>query len=260
MAQGGPALDIRHLAYDQTDGQGPGVVFLGGFNSTRNGNKAIYLENWAKSKGRAFLRFDYSGHGDSLGAFEDGTIGTWARDAAAIIDGLTKGPQILIGSSMGGWIALLLAKRMPARVAGLVTIAAAPDFTEDKYASGLTEKQKQQLAAEGQIEIPSAYDDGPYIITQRLVDDGRAHLILRSPLVLPMPTRLLHGTDDDAVPQATAHRLFDHARGDDIQLRLVKGADHRFSTASCLRIISDTIDELSDKLRTVSGAGQPATS
>ncbi|CAN0569527.1 unnamed protein product, partial [Ectocarpus sp. 12 AP-2014] len=125
--------DVRKLAYDQTQGTGPGVVFLGGFRSDKEGTKALYLEEWAKAAGRAFLRFDYSGHGASSGDFLDGSIGEWAEDAAAVLGGLTQGKQILVGSSMGGWISLLLARQMPEKIAGLVTIAAAPDFTEDGY-------------------------------------------------------------------------------------------------------------------------------
>ena len=127
--------EFRSLAYDQTPGTGPGMVFLGGFQSDKNGIKAMFFEDYAKSKGRPFLRFDYSGHGTSAGRVEDHTLGDWIEDAAAIILGLTKGPQVLVASSMGGWISLVLAKRMPERIAGLVTIAAAPDFTERLYLS-----------------------------------------------------------------------------------------------------------------------------
>jgi len=236
--------DIRHLAYDKTDGRGPGVVFLGGFNSNKNGNKALFLESWAKSTGRAFLRFDYSGHGESGGAFEDGSIGAWAKDAGAIIRALTDGPQVLVGSSMGGWIALLLAKRMPERVAGLVTIAAAVDFTEDKYWPSFTKAQRQTLEREGRIEIPSAYDDGPYIITKHLIDEGRSNLVLTSPLALPMPARFLHGTADEAVTVDTAFRLLEHAEGQDMTLLLAKDADHRFSTPACLKMITDAVEDI----------------
>lgn len=245
MAEQDIFSEIRHLAYDQTDGRGPGIVFLGGFHSTRNGTKALFLEDWAKSKGRAFLRFDYSGHGDSSGAFQDGSIGNWTNDAAAILDGLTKGPQVLVGSSMGGWIAMLLAKRMPEKIKGIVTIAAAPDFTEEKYWSGFTEEQRQRLQTVGHIEVESAYDDGPYIITRHLIEDGRNHLLFSGPLRLPMPVRSLHGTADEAVETSTALRLFEHATGADIRLTLVKGADHRFSTPECLRLIAAAIDEVS---------------
>ena len=241
--------EIRRLAYDQTPGQGPGIVFLGGFHSDKSGTKARHLEDWAKGVGRAYLRFDYSGHGDSSGEFENGTIGIWAEDAVAIIEALTEGPQVLVGSSMGGWIALLIASQMPQRVAGLVTIAAAPDFTEQKYWKGLTDDQREVLERDGRLEIPSEYDDGPYVITQALVEDGRHHLVFSDPLVLPMPTRFLHGTADTAIDQATALRLFDHADGGDIRLTMVKGADHRFSTPECLDLITDAILQVTQAAR-----------
>lgn len=236
--------EIRRLAYDQTPGKGPGVVFLGGFRSDKSGNKALFLEDWAKKNGRAYLRFDYTGHGESSGDFLEGSIGDWAEDAASIVEGLTKGPQILVGSSMGGWIALLLARRMPERIAGLVTIAAAPDFTEEKYWQGFTDAQRATLNREGRIEVPSEYDDGPYIVTRHLIEDGRRHLVLNEPLPLSMPVRFLQGTADTAVSQRTALRLFDRASGADIRLTLVKDADHRFSTPECLALIGETVDQV----------------
>jgi pimeloyl-ACP methyl ester carboxylesterase len=220
------------------------VVFLGGFKSDMTGTKAIYLRDWAETQGRAFLRFDYSGHGQSSGDFLDGAIGDWFEDARAAIKTLTSGPQILVGSSMGGWIALLLAREMPERVAGLVGIAAAPDFTEDEMWAGFTEAQKSELAA-GQVALPSDYADEPYIITRRLIEEGRSRLVLHSPLTLPFPTRLLQGSADTDVPPAVALRLLDHAAGPDIRLTLVKGADHRFSTPDCLSLITQAIAEVS---------------
>ncbi|MDJ0638713.1 MAG: alpha/beta hydrolase [Paracoccaceae bacterium] len=237
--------EVRRLAYDQTDGKGPGIVFLGGFRSTKNGIKAHFLEDWAKSKKRAFLRFDYSGHGDSTGEFRDGTIGTWAEDAEQIIKGLTKGRQVLVGSSMGGWIALLLARRMPERIAAIVTIAAAPDFTERKYWYQMSEAERIALDQKGFIEVESLYDDGPYIITRQLIEDGRNHLILDDPLHLPMPVRFLHGANDEAVETETALRLFERVDGPDIRLTLVKGADHRFSAPENLKLIAATLEDIS---------------
>ncbi len=236
--------EIRRLAYDQTPGNGPGVVFLGGFNSTKDGTKAQYLETWARHSGRAYLRFDYSGHGESQGDFRDGTISGWTEDAAHIIEGLTEGPQVIVGSSMGGWIACLLARRMPERFAGLVTIAAAPDFTEDNYWAGFDAATRAELDAQGFVEVESPYDDAPYVITKKLIEDGRQNLVLTEPLRLPFPARILHGTADKAIPVATAKRFFEHATGRDIRMLLVKGADHRFSTPECLTIITDAIDEI----------------
>ncbi len=232
----------RRIAYDLTKGEGPGVVFLGGFRSDKEGTKALYLEQWAREAGRAFLRFDYSGHGSSGGVFEEGAIGDWAEDAAAAL-GLTEGPQILVGSSMGGWIALLLARAMPERVAGLVTIAAAPDFTEDGFWAEMTDEMRDRFSTQGHIDYPTDYGD-PYRITRRLIEEGRGNLVLRSQLSLPFPVRFLQGTADEDVSVGTALRLLDHAEGPDMRLTLVDGADHRFSTPDCLELISSSVDEV----------------
>jgi pimeloyl-ACP methyl ester carboxylesterase len=211
-----------------------GVVFLGGFNSDMQGTKALYLQDWADAQGCAFLRFDYSGHGQSSGAFLDGAIGDWFQDACAVIAAQTEGPQILVGSSMGGWISLLVARAMPARVAGLVGIAAAPDFTEDSMWQGFSAAQRAELAETGRVVLPSGYDPDGYTITRRLIEEGRERLVLRSPLDLPFPVRLLQGTADTDVPPSVALRLLAHANSPDLRLTLVKGADHRFSTPECL--------------------------
>ncbi|MBC9248269.1 alpha/beta hydrolase [Paracoccus sp. 11-3] len=234
----------RRIAFHSTPGKGPGVVFLGGFKSDMTGTKALYLEEWAQRTGRAFLRFDYSGHGDSSGQFEDGCIGDWAEDARAIIEAQTDGPQILVGSSMGGWISLLLARSMPQRVAGLVTIAAAPDFTEQGFWPSFSEDQRKTLLQSGRLELPSDYSDDPYVITRQLIEDGREQLVMTEPLPLPFPTRFLQGTADDDVPMQWALDLLDHATGDDIRLTLVKGADHRFSTPECLALISTAVEDV----------------
>ena len=233
----------RRIAYARVAGAGPGVVFLGGFRSDMTGTKAQYLETWARAEGRAFLRFDYSGHGQSSGDFEDGAIGDWAADARAAILALTEGPQILVGSSMGGWISLLLARDMAAHVAGLVTIAAAPDFTEDSMWQGFDADQRAVLEEVGKIALPSEYGE-PLVITRRLIEDGRNNLVLRTPLVLPFPVRMLQGTADADVDQSVALRLLEHASGDNIRLTLVKGADHRFSEPACLDLIAAAIAEV----------------
>lgn len=234
----------RHIAYHSTPGKEPGVVFLGGFRSDMTGSKAQHLQAWAEATGRAFLRFDYSGHGQSHGAFADGCIGDWREDAAALIGMLTEGPQILIGSSMGGWIALLLARDMGHRVAGLIGIAAAPDFTETIWDDELSVADRTRLMDEGLILRPSAYSDDPYPITLRLIEDGRRNLVLQSPLALPCPVRLLQGTADADVPVATALRILDHISGPDIRLTLVKDADHRFSTSACLGMITSAVEDV----------------
>lgn len=234
----------RRIAYNLLKGKGTGVVFLGGFKSDMSGTKAMHLEHWARGQGRGFLRFDYSGHGDSSGAFEEGCIGDWFADAAAALTTLTEGPQILVGSSMGGWIALLLARAMPQRVAGLVTVAAAPDFSEQGFWAGFDDAQREAVMRDGRVEIPSEYSDEPNVITRRLIEDGRDHLVMNQSLVLPFSARFLQGTADDDVPVNWALELLDHAQGEDIRLTLVKGADHRFSSPECLGLIEDAVTEL----------------
>ena len=232
----------RRIAYHLTAGKGPAIVFCGGLKSDMEGTKALHLEDWATSNGRAFLRFDYSGHGISDGTFEDGCIGDWFEDASAAID-LIDGPVILVGSSMGGWVSLLLTRERPDKVAGLVTIAGAPDFTEDGYWAGFSDAEKATVMNEGRIEIPNEYVE-PYVITRRLIEDGRTRLILRSPLQFDMPVRILQGAADDVVLQSVAERLFAHATGDDIQLTVVKGEDHRFSSPRCLAVIEKSVVEI----------------
>ena len=236
--------DGRRIAYRRSPGRGPGVVFLGGFRSDMTGTKAAFLEDWARARGQAFLRFDYTGHGASSGDFLDGAVGDWARDAEDAVARLTEGPQVLVGSSMGGWIALLIAARLPGRIAGLLGIAAAPDFTEDAMLAGLDAAARARLAAEGRIELPSDYSDEPYPITRRLIEDGRRHLVLRRPLELPFPVRLLHGTADTDVDCAVPLRLLAHAACPDMRLTLVKDADHRFSSPAGLDLIASTLEAL----------------
>ncbi|WP_299687456.1 alpha/beta hydrolase [uncultured Tateyamaria sp.] len=233
----------RRLAYHQSAGSGPCVVFLGGLKSDMEGTKAIHLEAWCRARGQAFLRFDYSGHGQSSGRFEDGCIGDWAEDTVAALATLTEGKLIVVGSSMGGWQALLYARAHSERVAGLVTIAAAPDFTEDGYWANFTDAQKAALKRDGQVEMPSDYME-PYIISQRLIEDGRNQLVLRTPLPLPFPVRCLQGTSDTAVSTETAVRLLEHADSPDMRLTLVKDADHRFSDGPCLGVIEDAIQDV----------------
>ncbi|MBC7738049.1 MAG: alpha/beta hydrolase [Candidatus Saccharibacteria bacterium] len=234
----------RRIAYQQQPGVGPGVVFLGGFRSDMTGTKAEYLANWARHSGRAYLRLDYSGHGQSGGEFDEGAIGDWFEDAGGVIAARTEGPQILVGSSMGGWIALLVARAMPERVAGLVGVAAAPDFTEDLIWPGFSVAQQAELLAEGRLATPTEYADAPYVITRRLIEEARGRLVLRGALDLPFPVRLLHGTADVDVPQAVALRLMAHATCSDMRLTLVKGADHRFSTPDCLALIAGAVEEV----------------
>lgn len=235
----------RRLAYHRTEGRGPCVVFLGGLKSDMEGTKALHLEDWCRAQGRAFLRFDYSSHGQSSGTFAEGCIGDWAEDTAAALDALTEGKLIVVGSSMGGWQSLLFARVHPERIAGLVTIAAAPDFTEDGYWASFTDEQKAALERDGQVAMPSDYME-PYIITRRLIEDGRDQLVLRTPLPLPFPVRCLQGTADTAVSTDTALALLEHADCPDMSLTLVKDADHRFSDGPCLGLIEEAILDVTE--------------
>ena len=230
------SVDGRAIAFHRLNGMAPGVIFMGGFKSDMTGTKALALEDYCRRTGRAFIRFDYSGHGQSDGAFEDGTIGQWADDAVAVLDQVADGPQVLVGSSMGGWIALLAARARPERVAGLVGIAAAPDFTEDLMWAGFDEAIQNTIMTDGVYYEPSEYDDAPYTITRRLIEDGRTHLVLQSPLALPFPVRLIQGMQDEDVPWQHAIRLADHATCDDLTLTLVKHGDHRLSSPEDLNI------------------------
>jgi len=233
----------RRIAFHRTMGKEPGVVFLGGFMSDMDGSKATHLEAWAKAEGRAYVRFDYSGHGKSAGAFVDGCIGDWIADASEVIERLTQGPQVLVGSSMGGWIALLCAKALPERIAGLVTIAAAPDFTEDGFYADFSNEDKTRLEVEGVVQVPSDYGD-PYPITKRLIEDGRSHFVLRDPLKLGVPVRMVQGTEDTAVARDTALRLLDHLEVEDVRLTFIKGGDHSLSTPDNLEMIVGAVDDV----------------
>lgn len=233
----------RRIAYHLTEGTHPMVVFLGGLRSDMEGTKAVFLEDWAKSRGHAFLRFDYSGHGKSSGAFTEGCIGDWAEDAAEVLDRLAPKRVFLVGSSMGGWISLLMARRSPERIAGLLGIAAAPDFTEDGFWVSFSEDQRAQVMGQGQTALPSEYGE-PMIVTKRMIEDGRDNLVLRSPLAIDAPVRLLQGTEDEAVDQSVALRLVAHLKCDDLHLELVKGADHRFSSPHCLDLLARRLEEI----------------
>ena len=216
------------LAYHAWPGKAPGVVFLGGFMSDMTGVKATSLEAVCRRTGRAFTRFDYFAHGASSGAFTDGTIGRWAEDATAVLDELTEGPQVLVGSSMGGWIMLLAALARPERVAGLFGIAAAPDFTEVLMWRGYEVSVRETLRTEGLYVEPSDYGD-PYPITYRLITEARNHLVLESPIALACPVRLVHGMRDAEVPWRHALALVEAIAGDDVRLTLLKDGEHRLS-------------------------------
>ncbi len=216
-------------------------MFCGGFKSDMTGSKALALQQACTDSGRSFTRFDYTGHGASSGDFEEGTIGAWTNDALAIIDRITTGPLVLVGSSMGGWIMVLAALARRERVKGLVGIAAGPDFTEDLMWTRGTAAQKAELMEKGRWVRPSVYGEEPYVITRRLIEEGRDHLLLRAPIDLTCPVHLLHGQRDPDVPWETSLRLAERLQSDDVTVELIKGGDHRLSTpADIARILSAT--------------------
>lgn len=228
------------LAWALLPGRGSAVVFLPGFRSDMTGGKAIALRDWCAAEGRAMLRLDYSGSGASGGAFIDGTIGAWAEDARRVVAALTDGPIVLVGSSMGGWIALLVALAMPERVAAFVGVAAAPDFTEELVWAALPPTARKVLLRDGVLPIPSPYGE-PTPITRALIEDGRRHLLLEAEIALDCPVRLLHGQRDPDVPWETALRLAGRLRSADVQVVLVKDGDHRLSRGQDLALLIRTV-------------------
>lgn len=236
------------IAYDRLHGASPGVVFLPGFRSDRMGTKAIALEAFCRRRGQAFLRFDYQGHGDSSGEFEDGSIGEWANDALAAIDALTEGPQVLVGSSMGGWIMLLCARARRDRIAGMIGIAPAPDFTEDSLWERLTPEQRETLQRDGRLEEPTPYSDEPHVYTRKLIELGRDSLVMRAPLPVTCPVRILQGMRDDAVPWQRALEILEHIDSDDVEVTLIKSGDHRLSEPADIARLCRTLDSLLDEL------------
>jgi pimeloyl-ACP methyl ester carboxylesterase len=235
---------LPRLAVQRLDGAGPSLVFLPGFRSDMTGTKAQFLFDRAKSEGRAALLLDYRGHGQSDGRFEDGAIGDWAQDAIDAVEALTTGPQIVVGSSMGGWIACLVARALPHRITGLIGIAAAPDFTERLMRPALTDAQRAALATDGKFELPSDYDPVPTIITRRLFEDGAEQLVLTKPLAVNGKVRLLHGLNDPDVPWLQSVDLAEHLTCDDARVVLVKDGDHRLSRPQDLDLLASAVREI----------------
>ena len=227
--------DGVELSWASLPGSTPTVVFLPGFRSDMNGSKALDLAEFCADRGQAMLRLDYSGHGESGGRFEDGTIGRWTADALAVID-QTVGDIVLVGSSMGGWIALLAALARPGRVVGLVGIAAAPDFTERLMWQAMAPAERIALQRDGVLPVPSQYGDA-YPITLQLIEEGREHLLLDAPIGLNCPVRLLHGQQDPDVPWELALRTAAAIISDDVQVTLVKDGDHRLSRPEDLMLL-----------------------
>ncbi len=238
-------------------GKTPGVVWLGGFHSDMNGTKAQALDAWAEARGRAYLRFDYFGHGASSGAFGDGTITRWRDDALAVLDSFCNGPQVLVGSSMGAWIALIVARTRPEKVAALLLLAPAADFTEALIWARMTPDIRGEVMERGEWQRPSAYGDGPYPITRALIEDGRRHLLLDAPIELACPVHILQGMKDPDVPWQHALKLVEKLSGNPV-LTLIKNGDHRLSTPEDIDLITRTLDAiLASRADVIPGEREP---
>jgi pimeloyl-ACP methyl ester carboxylesterase len=230
----GAAGEARRIVVRVREGGAPALFWLGGFKSDMGGTKAVALDGWAAAQGRGCVRFDYSGHGESGGDFTAGTIGRWLEESAAVFAAFVKGPAVLIGSSMGGWLALLLARELRARqttgsVSGLVLIAPAVDFTEELMWKRFPDQVKQQIETQGFWLRPSQYSEAPYPITRGLIEDGRKHLLLGGLIETGCPVRILQGAKDPDVPWQHAVELSSRLARDDVVLTLVKDGDHRLS-------------------------------
>ncbi len=232
------------IAFHHMKGKGPGVMFLGGFKSDMEGTKALALQNMCMKHGRSFTRFDYSGHGQSSGRFEDCTMSDWLADTLGILDQVTDGPQILVGSSMGGWLALLAARARPERVKGLVLIAPAPDFTERLMWQTFSDEIRATIIRTGRYEQPSEYSDEPYVITRSLIEDGRRHLMLDDPIPITAAVRILHGQKDVDVPWRMSLELVDRLESHDVKATFIKSGDHRLSTDADIAQLGSTLQEL----------------
>lgn len=235
----------RSLAYCKRDGHGPTVIFFPGFMSDMEGSKALALDAFCRERGQAYVRFDYSGHGKSSGDFIDGTIGQWTEDALAIIDQVTEGPLVLVGSSMGGWIGLLAALARKDRVRAFTGLAAAPDFTRDLCWDLYSDEIKETLHRDGVYYEACDYGDDPYPMTLNLLKEGNDHLLLDGEIALDCPVRLIHGLRDPDVPPDTAQRLCDRLTSDDVVITYIKNGDHRLSTDDDLKRLCRIVKELS---------------
>ena len=233
----------EHLAYMMREGSRPGIVWLGGFKSEMKATKATALDAWAARAGRAFVRFDYFGHGESSGDFRHGTISRWRADALAVLDELTAGPQILVGSSMGAWLALHVALARPKQIVALLLIAPAADFTETLLWQRLAADVQREIIEKGEWLAPTAYGPNPYPITRELVADGKNHLLLGGKIALSCPVRIVQGMSDPDVPWQHALRLVD-ALGPDTQITLVKDGDHRLSKPHELALVEQVLSSL----------------
>jgi len=245
----GEGATARRIAVRAREGAAPGLFWLGGFNSDMQGTKALALDEWAAGHGRACVRFDYSGHGESGGAFIDGTIGRWLEESVAVFDRFCRGPQVVIGSSMGGWMALLLAREIarraasPASLAGLVLIAPAPDFTEQLMWNGFSPEIRNEIETTGVWLRPSQYGE-PYPITRALIEEGRNHLLLGSAIEVGCPVRILQGAQDPDVPWQHAFALTHRLPSDDVVLTMIQDGDHRLSRPQDIARIIAAVAEI----------------
>ena len=239
-----PQEDGERIAYLDRPGEGVGVVWLGGFQSDMTGTKAQALQEWADEDNRPFVRFDYYGHGQSSGDPARGTVSRWTQDTLAILDEVTEGPQVLVGSSLGAWIALLAARERRQKVQGLVLVAPAADFTEDLMWAQFPPEVKQRLQSGGVWERQSDYWPEIHVISMDLIADGRENLVLRSPIVLDIPVRILHGMRDPDVPWERSLKLADQLTSDDVTLTFVKDGDHRLSDDLNLARLIDLVESL----------------
>lgn len=240
--------DGATIAYDQIEGVGPGVVFLHGLKSDRGGTKAAHLLQYCTQTGRPFVTFDMFGHGDSSGDFIDGSISRWTDDALDVIDTLTEGPQVLIGSSMGGWVMLQTALARADRIKGLIGIAAAPDFTETLIWDALSAEQRDAFNTDGRLKMPSDYQEDPYDIGLTLIEDGRANLLLNAPIPFAGPVRLLHGLVDDDVPWQVSVTTAECLTSEDVTVTLVKDGKHNLSRPDDLDLLTETLDTVIAKV------------
>lgn len=230
----------------QSEGR-PQVVFIHGLRSDMKGEKALYLEAHCSAQGQGYTRFDCYGHGESSGVFQEGSIGQWLSDTLAIIDEVTNGPLILVGSSMGGWLMTLAALMRPDRIKGLIGIAAAPDFTDELLWPSLSPQQQDELLSQGIFYRASAYGE-PMPISRRLIEEGRSHLVMEKPIAFQGPVALLHGTEDKDVPLSLSTRLMNKLESEDVVMHVLKGGDHRLSRPQDLALLSDVLRSMSAKV------------
>lgn len=243
----------NRIAVRLRPGRNPGLLWLGGYRSDMSGTKAVALDAWADANELACVRFDYSGHGESTGEYVDGTISSWLNESLAVLRKFTEGPQILVGSSMGGWIALRMVQELAragetGRIAGLVLLAPAPDFTVELIEPSLAPEQRRELQELGRFEEASEYSDEPNVYSQALLDDGRQNRVLAGRIDTHCPVHILHGQADPDVPQALSLRLVEHLPADDVTLTLIKGGDHRLSRPQDIELMLTAVGRMAAKV------------